>query len=252
MVLREAAIVLHKTTQSGDLMQLHPSEMFAPEEKAGSQIEEAYRRLREEILLGKLPPGEKLRIDFLRRTYQFGASGLREALSRLLADGLVESEAQRGFWVSPISREDLYEITNMRKVIEVEALRRAIRHGKLDWETRVVGARYALERFELSMTDNSPDVVMAWERANRQFHMTLISGCPLRRLLRYTEQLYDQSQRYRHRTVLRRTVPRSGLSKDHVELVEATLTRNDRRACALLADHIEVTSRIADKAIFGE
>jgi GntR family carbon starvation induced transcriptional regulator len=227
------------------------SVMPTPEAKPGSQIEEAYCRLREDILLGILKPGEKLRIDFLRQTYQFGASGIREALSRLLADGLVESEAQRGFWVSQISREDLRELTDMRKVIEVEALRQAIRHGTMDWETRVVAARYALERFELSMVEDTPEVIMAWERANRQFHMMLISGCPLRRLLKITEQLYDQSQRYRHRTVLRRTIPRSGLSKDHTELVEATLGRDDRRACANLAAHIEAIACVADKAIFG-
>ena len=229
--------------------------MFATEssllpEKHGSQIEEAYWRLREEILSGRLRPMEKLRIDFLRRTYHFGASGIREALSRLLADGLVESEAQRGFWVSRVSRDDLRDITESRKIIEVEALRQSILHGSLEWETRVVAGSYALERFEKSMMDDTPEIVMAWERANRQFHLALISGCPLRRLLKFTEHLYDQSQRYRHRTVLRRTIPRAGLSQDHVELVKATLERNSERACAMLTDHISNVARVAEATIF--
>ena len=219
-------------------------------EKHGSQIEEAYWRLRHEILAGNLRPGEKLRIDFLRSAYGFGASGIREALSRLLVDGLVSSEAQRGFWVAQISVEDLRDITESRKIVEVEALRQSIEHGGVDWETRVVASRYALERFEMTMADDSAETVMGWERANRQFHMALISGCPLRRLLRFTEQLYDQSQRYRHRTTLRRAIPRSGLSQDHVDLVESALKRDARRACALLADHIDNIARVAQKAIF--
>jgi GntR family transcriptional regulator, carbon starvation induced regulator len=101
------------------------------------------------------------------------------------------------------------------------------------------------------MTEATPEVIMGWERANRQFHMALISGCPSRWLLRFTELLYDQSQRYRHRTVLRRPIPRRGLSAEHSEIVEATLARNAERACGALAQHIENTARAADVAIFG-
>ena len=81
------------------------------EEQPGSQIEAAYRRLREDIIGGVLRASEKLRIEHLRRAYPFGASALREALSRLVSDGLVECEAQRGYWVSPLSREELADIT---------------------------------------------------------------------------------------------------------------------------------------------
>src|SRR5437016_5359809 len=77
------------------------------DDQHGSQIEGAYRRLRDEIIRGHLAPAQKLRIEHLRTAYAFGASALREALSRLVADGLVECEAQRGYWVSPISRAEL-------------------------------------------------------------------------------------------------------------------------------------------------
>jgi len=217
----------------------------------GSQIEGAYRRLRDDIISGALSPSQKLRIEHLRKSSGFGASALREALSRLVSDGLVECEAQRGYWVSPVTREELDDITASRKVIEVEALRQSIAHGSLEWEGRVVAACHNLERVETSMTEATREAIMGWERANRQFHMALISGCPSRRLLRFTELLYDQSQRYRHRTVLRRAIPRRGLSEEHTELVKATLARDTERACAMLARHIENTARAVDVAIFG-
>src|SRR5947209_6609195 len=171
---------------------------LSPQDAApGSQIEGAYRRLRDDIISGTLAPSEKLRIEHLRRTYGFGASALREALSRLVSDGLAECEAQRGYWVSPLSRAELNDITSARKVLEVQALRLSIEQGSLEWEGRVVAATHSLERVEKSMQEPSRDVIMGWERANRAFHMALISGCPSRWLLRFTELLYDQSQRYR-------------------------------------------------------
>ena len=97
----------------------------------------------------------------------------------------------------------------------------------------------------------SPDVIVNWELANRQFHMALISGCPLKWLLRFTESLYDQWQRYRHRTILRRPIPRAGISAEHAEIVDATLSRDSARACAALTKHIENTSRTVEVSIFG-
>ena len=101
-------------------------------EAYSTQIESAYWRLRDDILRGVLHPAAKLRIEHLRQSYGLGASALREALSRLVADGLVETEGQRGFWVAPISREELHDITSARQVMEVGALRQSIEHGSVD------------------------------------------------------------------------------------------------------------------------
>jgi len=229
----------------------HTLATLAQDPPPGSQIEGAYRRLRDDIISGTLAPSEKLRIEHLRQRYGMGASALREALSRLVSDDLVECEAQRGYWVSPVSRAEFDDITSTRKVIEIEALRQSIELGTLEWEGRVVAARHSLERVETSMVEATREMIMGWERANRAFHMALISGCPSRWLLRFTELLYDQSQRYRHRTVLRRPIPRRGLSKEHEEIVEATLARDAKRACALLSQHIENTASAVDTAIFG-
>lgn len=222
------------------------------ETRPNSDIQKAYWLFRQEILAGRLAPGEKLRIQHLRETFGYGASAIREALSRLLSDGLVESVSQRGFWVSQISHQDLIDITEARKLIEVEALRQAIMHGDIAWESRVVAARHALERLEVSLTKKTADAVITWENANRDFHMVLISACPIRRLIQFTEQLYDHSLRYRYRTTLRRSFPRTGLSDDHKKIVQATLKRDADQACRLLWLHISKIAKVAETAIFGE
>jgi DNA-binding GntR family transcriptional regulator len=217
-----------------------------------TQFEGAYWHLRRDIIDGQLAPSDKLRIDQLRKTYGFGVSALREALSRLVSEGLVESEGQRGFWVAPISREELHDLTGSRMVLEVEALRQSIQHGSLEWESAVVAARHSLEQTEKTMSSDSPDMVVKWEQANRQFHMVLISGCPLKWLLRFNVALYDQWQRYRHRTILRRPIPRTGMSAEHIEIIEATLSRDSEKACVALSKHIANTSRTVEVAIFGK
>jgi GntR family transcriptional regulator, carbon starvation induced regulator len=228
-----------------------PANVASPlSEPPGSQIEAAYWRLRADIICGTLAPSAKLRIDVLRQSYGFGASALREALSRLVAEGLAECEPQRGYWVAPISREELNDITAARQTIEVDALRQAIRHGTLEWESGIVAASHSLERLETSMTEPTPETIAGWERANRHFHMALIAGCRSRWLLRFTASLYDQWQRYRHRTVLRRPIPRRGLSAEHRELIKLTLARESEAACAALSRHIENTARAVETAIF--
>ena len=75
-------------------------------------------------------------------------------------------------------------------------MRLSIEQGSLEWEGRVVAATHSLERVEKSMQEPSRDVIMGWERANRAFHMALISGCPSRWLLRFTELLYPEKEGY--------------------------------------------------------
>ncbi|MEO1017743.1 MAG: GntR family transcriptional regulator [Pseudomonadota bacterium] len=58
--------------------------------------ETVYSRLRQDIITGVRAPGERLRIEHLRKIYDVGPTPLREALQRLAADGLVLLAGSRG------------------------------------------------------------------------------------------------------------------------------------------------------------
>src|SRR5688572_19680166 len=90
----------------------------APEGGARTLASAIYARLRADILSCRLRPGEKLLIGPLGRRFNVSIASVREALSRLVADGLVVAEDQRGFRVSPVSLADLRDVTNTR--IELE------------------------------------------------------------------------------------------------------------------------------------
>ena len=91
-----------------------------PTEANGSKTlsDQAYLRLRSDIIHGDLQPDEKLRIEHLRTIYNVGASPLREAMSRLTADGFVTRKVSAVFALPPMSEEDLADITRLRILLE--------------------------------------------------------------------------------------------------------------------------------------
>ena len=72
--------------------------------------DEAFQRIREDIVKSRLKPGDKLQPDHLRALYDIGLSPVREALSRLASDGLAVAEGQRGFFVAPVSIGELLDV----------------------------------------------------------------------------------------------------------------------------------------------
>src|SRR3546814_13711371 len=71
---------------------------------------------------------------------------VREALSRLDAEGLVISSNQRGFRIAPISIDDLQDLTSVRIDVEINCLKHSLRLGDLGWETNLVAAFRSEER----------------------------------------------------------------------------------------------------------
>src|SRR5581483_10528329 len=105
-----------------------------------------YDRLRADILTCALMPGERLRLHQLAEQYDCGVGALREALNRLVGDGLVASEEQRGFSVSTVSRDHLLDLLHMRLLLEEQGIRRSIERGGVDWEVGVMSAFHRLSK----------------------------------------------------------------------------------------------------------
>ncbi len=220
------------------------SDTSAPEEHGVKTLsDQAYQRLRADIIHGELPPEEKLRIEHLRKVYGVGASPLREALSRLTADGFVTAEGQRGFRVAPMSVEDLEDLTRMRILLEKQALSQSIQHGDDAWESRIVAAFYQLEKVEESAERDPTE----WEKRNHDFHEALIAGCTSKWLRRFYGILYDQHKRYRNISFATE-IPRD-IHQEHEELRNAALARDTERACEAIDHHIRRTAEITLKVM---
>ncbi len=206
--------------------------------KGRTLIESAYATLRNEIIDGTLEPGAKLRTEELRARYDVSGSTIREALTRLLGEALVTSEGQRGFRVAPATLEDFRDLTDVRKLIETEALRQAIAAGGEAWEGDIVAAFYRLSKAEERLRDDPAGASAEFEARNRDFHRALIAACPSPWLHRLHALLYQQSERYRRLVASRRAIPRD-VHAEHQGILDATLARDSDLACRLAGDHIE-------------
>lgn len=199
-----------------------------------------YDAMRNDILSGAIPPGQKLKIEELSRNYDVGNSPIREALSLLTSDLLVERLEQRGFRVVEVSAQEFKDILKTRVWLETLAIREAIANNSPDWEENIILATYRLSRTPRSLSDESFVVNPEWEKLHKEFHMALISGCGSSILLRFCDQLYDQNTRYRHLTGPM-AYPTRDIAAEHKALSDAVLDRNADLAVRLLSEHYEST-----------
>jgi DNA-binding GntR family transcriptional regulator len=210
---------------------------------SASLTDKAYRQLRSDLLACRLRPGEKLRINDLCQTLSVSLSAVREALSRLTAEGLVIAEPQRGFRAAPISGAELRDLTQIRVQIEGMCLRRAIATGDVGWEERLVAAHHRLARTSEREPGDAFRLSDAWAEAHTSFHRALVSACDSPCLLEIRETLHARSERYRRISVPLSRAQRP-ITQEHEGIMQATLERDADRAVGLLSEHLEFTSVI--------
>lgn len=204
-------------------------------------IEGVYRKLRRDIIECRHAPGDKLRVEHLKATYQVSGGTLREALSLLVSDSLVVSEGQRGFRVAPMSLADIEDLTRTRVLLECASLRESMQLGKDDWEAAVISAFHRLSRAEERLV--SASTFDDWEERNRQFHEALVSACPSPWMHRLRAVLYHQSERYRRLSAMT-APPASRVHQEHRGIFKAVMARDIERASAALESHIYLSLKL--------
>lgn len=224
-----------------------PADADAEPEADGARtlIERAYVQLRDDIVEGRLAPGEKLRVEHLKARYGVGAGTLREAITRLASDALVEAEGQRGFRVAEIAIDDLLDLTALRLHVEIEALRRSIRHGGPGWRARLQQAYDALSAIEQPI---QPHDRKRWEALNTRFHEALVSGHESPWTLRTLRQLARHSERYR-RYAMGLVDSGRDVHAEHRLLFEMAMDGQEARAALALEAHIRATPDLLLRAL---
>lgn len=200
-------------------------------------IERSYTHLRDDIVEGRLAPGEKLRVEHLKARYQVGAGTLREAITRLVSDALVVAEGQRGFRVAPMALADLEDLTRLRLHIEIDALRESIRRGDAAWRAQLQKAYDELSAFEQPLR---PDRRAGWEQRNVRFHEALIAACDSPWTMKVLRQLSRHSERYRRYAIGLADAGRD-VHAEHRQIFEMAMAGQEARAALALEAHIRAT-----------
>ena len=216
-----------------------------------SFVDVAEQLLRRDIVNSVFPAGAKLRVEELSRRYTVGATPVREALSRLKTEGLVELFNNRGFRVPELTLQDLTELAMSRGIVESELAKDAMLHKNEEWEINLLAAMERLRR--RGATDlGIPENRAAFFDAHQQFHSAMVAGSQLKRLLVVQTWLEQQQSRYFRR--LPATAPgwSDQFVQSHEELLALALGDSADAFSAALREHplLSTTAR-GNEGVFG-
>jgi DNA-binding GntR family transcriptional regulator len=193
--------------------------------------EQIAARLRDDILSGGLPGGQRLSQEALADQFRVSRVPVRDALRQLQAEGLVDGNGRTGVTVTELSLLDLEELYDMRIALEPVIARLAtprMRPSDIEEMTR------QLEAMEAA-SGTSPK----WFEAHAAFHRALNDRAGRPRMCALVDQLRDQTERYvrRYQVIAGRT---SELGREHDLIHEAVLDGDAERVGAVVAEHMEL------------
>ena len=197
-------------------------------------IEVSLDAIREMILTGELLPGQKLHQADLANRLGVSRVPVREALSRLLAEGMLRHKPNTGFTVVRFSSDELSEVYLMRRLLETELINTSkietidVEHlRRLNSELRLTVPRDATDSFQ---------------RINMEFHFAIFSASPLELVRSEVARLWNMSAYYR--TLYLFTEDASHLCDEHDAMID-TILRGDHGALIELCDlHRSGTQRV--------
>ncbi|MFI0797813.1 GntR family transcriptional regulator [Amycolatopsis lurida] len=210
--------------------------MASPDKRMLS--EQVYHRLRDAIMRGDHTPGAPLKPQDLAREHGVSLAVVREALVRVVGDGLADRLPNRGFAVPAFSDRRWQEITEARRTIEPLVLRLSVERGDLEWESRVRAAHHRLSR--TPPFDEGEHLSGAWSEAHRVFHRSLLDGCGNPVLLETFDRMWTASELAR-RWAAQRSPGRDHLA-EHRLLEETALARDADAAAEALTRHLTLTA----------
>jgi DNA-binding GntR family transcriptional regulator len=202
--------------------------------------EQVYAHLRDAIMRGDHAPGDALKPQDLAKEQGVSLAVVREALVRVVGEGLADRLPNRGFAVPAFSDRRRQEISEARRTVEPVVLRMSVERGDIDWEARVRAAHHRLARTPAYLPEEGEHRSGAWSEAHRLFHRALLEGCGNPVLLETFDRMWTASELAR-RWSAHRHPDRDGVG-EHRRLEEAALARDAHTAAEVLARHLTRTA----------
>jgi DNA-binding GntR family transcriptional regulator len=210
--------------------------MVAPMPAKSSLSEQVYERLLDEILGGKPLPASAWTVVAIAKRLGISRTPVHDAITMLQRDGLLEREANLRPTPVSITKHDVHEIYEMRKLLEPEAARRASSRIGLP---EVLGLAAELDALERQRTDKG--FREAWARHDAGFHRAIATHCG-------SPRLAADIARYRmlHRALNRALPERSDLSRaiaEHRAILAAFEAADPEAAATAMLAHLKAWQR---------
>jgi len=191
----------------------------------------AYQQIKHMILTGALGPGAEIREAQLMAMTGLGRTPVRDALGRLVVEGLVEVRPRQGYRVAVVTLDSVRELFEMRRLLEPAAIELAIeRADDADLAELVELARRTYDRHD-------PDSYDQFLSDNRELHSRLAWLSGNERLARALGALLEETQRLYYVSFDGRTAVEQ--LHEHAELFDAVVERDAPRARRIAEEQIE-------------
>jgi DNA-binding GntR family transcriptional regulator len=192
----------------------------------------AIRRL---ILSGTLLPGEKVHQSELAEQLNVSRIPLREALSTLAAEGVLDYKPNTGYRVARFSSDDLSEIYLMRRLLETEIIR-SIDLGEVDVDNLV--------RLNKAIRETDPaEDQERYQKLNNDFHFSLFEYSPLRLVQDEVSRLWYMSGFYRS-LYLHEAQSSLHVISDHERIIQAVRDRDVKDLIRASDEHRQGTENL--------
>lgn len=196
--------------------------------------------IEEEIATGKLIPGSRLDETELARRFHVSRTPIREALSLLLGEGLIEAGAQRGMVVAQVSPMRLIEMFEVMAELEAMCARLAVRRMS---DSELATLEHAHEDCGRAAGSNDTD---AYFYANERFHFAIYAGSHNTFLFEQAVALQRKLRPYR-RLQLRVRNRVNGSLSEHQTILDALKAGDGEQMAVSLRSHVLVQGeRFAD------
>lgn len=201
--------------------------------EVNSLCDKVYEYLRDQIMSGKLKPNSRLPETELAATLQVSRAPVREALNMLVNDGFVVRVPRHGAMVAPVTRKEIDENWELRRLLEPYAVKTAcqfIPQAELEDMRQYILDTIAADDFNMYMD------------SDYRLHSIIYRYVPNLQLQKFLNQIMLSSLRYRYYTENNAPISTEIIEvvcREHLALVDAILERNEEKAFSSMLDHAE-------------
>jgi DNA-binding GntR family transcriptional regulator len=204
-----------------------------------TQADTAYRELSQRILILEIPPDERIVEEFWSDKLGLNRSAIREALTRLLGEGLLRRGARGGFFVSEMTDAEIREVREVREIFETAAFSLACDRAT---SQQLAAIRETVEDFASFVKKG---YFTAAHEADLRFHQLLIAASGNERLA----HLYEKSRipLFQRKAARARSHPEDFelTEKEHRSILDALKKRDKKRGIEQLRAHFNRGERDA-------
>lgn len=195
----------------------------------------AYNTIREKIIKCEYAPGDMLNEDAIRESLGISRTPIRDALSRLEQEGLINIKAKQGIQITPLSVGDINKVFEVRLLYEPYIL---LNYGQLIPQER-------LEHFyNLFLETSQHEGHIPHEKKDEfyqldsDFHFLIVTSCSNQYFLQSYNIIMAQDARFRHLTGNCSTSRILATSREHLDILRHTLQNDWKAASESMAEHI--------------